>query len=344
MSNWTKNKPTAPGAYYVRGFRLGEKESRPALVEVVRDVKETGNLVCNLNKNNANDKTLDWLFVEEMADHFEWLGPLFTKPVADGMCNPENPASRCECREEFGHRVCSVTSAAADIDPQEGSPFHSSDDDLSALLSSAVGLLKVGANQDSAELFIRDLERVEGRLSSPTAADKLRDAVTALSQHLLLVDQSPIAIELVESVKRTLISTPPAAVVPDGYVIVPAELIEHVKHARKMLGGDPEPEYVRARLRQKLTDLLAAPTPPASEQQRAVVMPECAEQVAFVLRQIGSMDADEIDGDNVDLRFEDADGFDTGCDVSIVDYAARAASLLEDLLRQNQHQPMCKGV
>lgn len=63
---------------------------------------------------------------------------------------------------------------------------------------------------------------------------------------------------------------PPAAGVPDGYVIVPAELIEHVKHARKMLGGDPEPEYVRARLRQKLTDLLATPTPPASEQQRAV--------------------------------------------------------------------------
>ncbi|MDH1104790.1 hypothetical protein N5C55_02720 [Pseudomonas otitidis] len=123
-------------------------------------------------------------------------------------------------------------------------------------------------------------EQLRAALSAPPAADKLRDAVTALSQHLLLVDQSPIAIELVESVKRTLISTPPAAVVPDGYVIVPAELIEHVKHARKMLGGDPEPEYVRARLRQKLTDLLAAPTPPASEQQRAVVMPE--KQVEYV--------------------------------------------------------------
>lgn len=57
-----------------------------------------------------------------------------------------------------------------------------------------------------------------------------------------------------------------------------------------------------------------------------------AEQIAFVLRQIGSMDADDIDGDNVDLRFEDASGRDTGCDVSIVDYAEKAANLIEAML------------
>ncbi|QWY05853.1 hypothetical protein ICI41_21025 [Pseudomonas aeruginosa] len=57
-----------------------------------------------------------------------------------------------------------------------------------------------------------------------------------------------------------------------------------------------------------------------------------AEQIAFVLRQIGSMDADDIDNDNVDLRFEDASGRDTGCDVSIVDYAEKAASLIEAML------------
>ncbi|HFD6768366.1 TPA: hypothetical protein ACF3MW_004088, partial [Pseudomonas aeruginosa] len=57
-----------------------------------------------------------------------------------------------------------------------------------------------------------------------------------------------------------------------------------------------------------------------------------AEQIAFVLRQIGSMDADAIDSDNVDLRFEDASGRDTGCDVSIVDYAEKAANLIEAML------------
>lgn len=56
--------------------------------------------------------------------------------------------------------------------------------------------------------------------------------------------------------------------------------------------------------------------------------PEVAE-VAFVLRNIGAMDAEDIGGDNVDLRFEDAEGRDTGCDVSIVEYAEKAADLFE---------------
>ncbi|HIE1020578.1 TPA: hypothetical protein ACXJQA_005957 [Pseudomonas aeruginosa] len=68
---------------------------------------------------------------------------------------------------------------------------------------------------------------------------------------------------------------------------------------------------------------LAQPSP-APELER----PEVAE-VAFVLRNIGAMDAEDIDGDNVDLRFEDAEGRDTGCDVSIVEYAEKAADLLE---------------
>lgn len=78
------------------------------------------------------------------------------------------------------------------------------------------------------------------------------------------------------------------------------------------------------------------PTHPAAEQaggdERAAFEQWEAEQIAFVLRQIGSMDADDIDGDNVDLRFEDASGRDTGCDVSIVDYAEKAANLIEAML------------
>ncbi|MFU5825041.1 hypothetical protein ACM7TJ_29875 [Pseudomonas aeruginosa] len=59
-----------------------------------------------------------------------------------------------------------------------------------------------------------------------------------------------------------------------------------------------------------------------------------AEQISFVLRQIGSMDTGDIDGDDVDLRFEDADGRDTGCDVSIVEYADKAANLIEAMLAE----------
>jgi hypothetical protein len=57
-----------------------------------------------------------------------------------------------------------------------------------------------------------------------------------------------------------------------------------------------------------------------------------AERCAFVLENIGSMDAEDIDGDDIDLRFEDEDGRDTGCDVSIVEYAERAAKVLRALL------------
>ncbi|EJH4826985.1 hypothetical protein [Pseudomonas aeruginosa] len=71
----------------------------------------------------------------------------------------------------------------------------------------------------------------------------------------------------------------------------------------------------------------AQPSPLQSEQAEAE-RPEVAE-VAFVLRNIGAMDAEDIDGDNVDLRFEDAEGRDTGCDVSIVEYAEKAADLFE---------------
>lgn len=71
---------------------------------------------------------------------------------------------------------------------------------------------------------------------------------------------------------------------------------------------------------------LAQPSPAQAEAEAE--RPEVAE-VAFVLRNIGAMDAEDIDGDNVDLRFEDAEGRDTGCDVSIVEYAEKAADLFE---------------
>jgi hypothetical protein len=57
-----------------------------------------------------------------------------------------------------------------------------------------------------------------------------------------------------------------------------------------------------------------------------------AERCLFVLREIGSMDADDITGDDVDLRFEDEEGRDTGCDVSIVDYAEKSADVIEKMI------------
>ncbi|WP_201025963.1 hypothetical protein [Pseudomonas aeruginosa] len=75
-----------------------------------------------------------------------------------------------------------------------------------------------------------------------------------------------------------------------------------------------------------------APADALRPEQAEAERPEVAE-VAFVLRNIGAMDAEDIDGDNVDLRFEDAEGRDTGCDVSIVEYAEKAADLFEQHAR-----------
>jgi hypothetical protein len=71
---WTHAKPTGPGAYWVRGFRIGEPNSRPALVEVARN--DDGTLVCNMNDSNTNDQLCEWSFVEDLAERFEWFGPL----------------------------------------------------------------------------------------------------------------------------------------------------------------------------------------------------------------------------------------------------------------------------
>ena len=54
----------------------------------------------------------------------------------------------------------------------------------------------------------------------------------------------------------------------EGWQLVPIELIEHVKHARKLLGGNGAPEWQREKLRQKLTDLLANTAPSAGSQEQ----------------------------------------------------------------------------
>jgi len=71
---WTNAKPTVPGAYWVRGFRIWEPDSRAALVEVA--INDGGTLLCNINDSNTNDQTREWSWVEDLAERFEWLGPL----------------------------------------------------------------------------------------------------------------------------------------------------------------------------------------------------------------------------------------------------------------------------
>ena len=56
-----------------------------------------------------------------------------------------------------------------------------------------------------------------------------------------------------------------------------------------------------------------------------------AKQSSFVMEYISNFQSEDIDSDDVDLRFE-ADGVDTGCDVSIVDQCGKAATLIDSLI------------
>lgn len=59
---------------------------------------------------------------------------------------------------------------------------------------------------------------------------------------------------------------------------------------------------------------------------------ERAESTIGILENIAGFEPSDIDGDTVELRFETEDGFDTGCDVSIVDQRQKAADVIRALL------------
>lgn len=59
---------------------------------------------------------------------------------------------------------------------------------------------------------------------------------------------------------------------------------------------------------------------------------ELAESTIGILENIAGFEPSDIDGDSVELRFETEGGFDTGCDVSIVDQCQKAADVVRALL------------
>lgn len=59
---------------------------------------------------------------------------------------------------------------------------------------------------------------------------------------------------------------------------------------------------------------------------------DSAESTIGILENIAGFEPSDIDGDSVELRFETEGGFDTGCDVSIVDQCQKAADVIRALL------------
>ncbi|GJL37877.1 hypothetical protein TUM17576_46970 [Enterobacter hormaechei] len=69
-----------------------------------------------------------------------------------------------------------------------------------------------------------------------------------------------------------------------------------------------------------------------SEQIQA--LKEKAECICGILENIAGYEPGDIDGDDVELRFETEDGFDTGCNVSIVEQCQKSADVIRSLLAE----------
>ena len=61
---------------------------------------------------------------------------------------------------------------------------------------------------------------------------------------------------------------------------------------------------------------------------------ESAESIMNLLENLAGYEPQDIDMDAVELRFEDENGFDTGCDISIVDTSRQSADIIRALLDQ----------
>ena len=61
---------------------------------------------------------------------------------------------------------------------------------------------------------------------------------------------------------------------------------------------------------------------------------EKAECICGILENIAGYEPGDIDGDDVELRFETEDGFYTGCTVSIVEQCQSAADIIRSLLAE----------
>lgn len=59
---------------------------------------------------------------------------------------------------------------------------------------------------------------------------------------------------------------------------------------------------------------------------------EKAESIINLLDNLAGFEPQDIDMDAVELRFEDENGVDTGCDISIVDTAQQSADVIRALL------------
>lgn len=80
---WSKDKPTTPGIYQVRGFNLFVPKNRQVIATVVvavsKDKRDKKQLVNNLHESTSEGDHSEWSRLSDMSDEFEWRGPFVLK-------------------------------------------------------------------------------------------------------------------------------------------------------------------------------------------------------------------------------------------------------------------------
>lgn len=129
---WSTVKPTAPGAYWVRGNGLGQE----ALIQVIDN---DGELRCNLHQRTTG-ADFGWGYaVADLSEDFEWLGPLFTH---------SDPVEVERLREELTEQGLMVASEC-----RRALAAESERDTLRAQLAEAHALLREGSEWIKANSF-----------------------------------------------------------------------------------------------------------------------------------------------------------------------------------------------
>jgi len=72
---WTNDKPTLPGAYWIKGAEHGNPEQ----VSLVQIDEHHGKLICSIGhdpSDQTNYAKEDWYDVTKLDETFQWQGPL----------------------------------------------------------------------------------------------------------------------------------------------------------------------------------------------------------------------------------------------------------------------------
>lgn len=173
------------------------------LLAGVPDVSVMARVLSDRSADACNiDRTDNWAMYgqEYIEDVQAMLAAPTVKAEQDGMCNADNPAARCICREEFGERVCAPSL------PADGSAVETTGEQRYRVEPRGKGFWPycVKAGDGERELYFghnKDCDRVSAELATAFEDGKY---ITALSAQQSACERVSVPVWLVESAANNL--------------------------------------------------------------------------------------------------------------------------------------------